>query len=51
MNRPVRVPIGHLAAFCWCLLASTLDDEVGFKKMSLTCTQAALGTNSLGSTC
>ncbi|KAH0839963.1 rRNA processing/ribosome biogenesis-domain-containing protein [Lanmaoa asiatica] len=27
VHRPVRVPIGHLAAFCWCLLTSTLDDE------------------------
>ncbi|KAG8218676.1 hypothetical protein J3R82DRAFT_4343 [Butyriboletus roseoflavus] len=27
VSRPVKVPIGHLAAFCWCLLASSLDDE------------------------
>ncbi|KAF8557047.1 hypothetical protein OG21DRAFT_1505880 [Imleria badia] len=26
-SRPVKVPIGHLAAFCWCLLTSTRDDE------------------------
>ncbi|KAF8138503.1 rRNA processing/ribosome biogenesis-domain-containing protein [Boletus edulis] len=27
VNRPVRVPIGHLATLCWCLLTSTHDDE------------------------
>ncbi|KAG6378759.1 rRNA processing/ribosome biogenesis-domain-containing protein [Boletus reticuloceps] len=47
VSRPVRVPIGHLATLCWCLLTSTHDDEVSFRDNSLKCTQTASGTTSL----